>query len=819
MAFIEEAIISGFIGEAISRCTDFSWIKIKEVVKDKKNKHQNIESQIYNVVVNVLNKITYNKFKYDQDKIYQAAEKLLIGYKNIRFDSIEVVKFGMQILDENVNNDKYMGFKTLLYQELSKSDYEELYRQIRLLQQDKESGRTSRIEKKVDEIKQVISEVKYERNSSIQKNDIQQNQANRISEYINKWKLRLFLHRGSKDKYLTLCNTYILPNFKSRGIFYNNFHEYFDCFLRSDNQMFFILGVPGVGKSSIVSYIVNNFTNDFIVLQFKRMNIDAKKGLLSCILHSLKWDYEDIANCTLILDGFDELNYSEDTQELLRNFVLDIRVINGMKVIITSRENYIDEYFINGEIIHLLPFNESQRKQFSELVCDEVEYDNSYNSLEILGIPVILYMVLTIGMNLSSKHTKSDLYETIFSLNGGIYDRFENRYSGYDIGAHPLMYYKIKFDKILQTLAYYMFSNNLAMITRNTYLDIVNDVWGNIDHKVIYEFPIKNLFENDNNIEFIHKSIYEYYAGLYIYNEIMESVKLNSDEKLIETFGELFYKEEVSDEIWEFIYSQINKSTLKSRLNLFIAAFNKMLNKGMTINLKKNDTNILRSELMIFHNMINFMQGCVLNEENLIIDNMSEFCYYIGKTGIHDLCNYNFKNFNLKKISLEKANLKNMYLPNVDLEFAQLKGAILNNAVLRNGQLKGAVLIDADIRNCNLNGADLRDAKLYRAQLNKADLKDAKLQKANLSGADLSEADLTNANFQGANLDNVNLDGAILNNTNLIDVTLYGVRLDKVILKNAIVKGKDLVGAIYQNEIFSDSDFAYINLLNSTKGY
>lgn len=108
MAFIEETIISGFIGEAISRCTDFSWIKIKEAVKDRKNKHQNIESQIYNVVVNVLNQVTYNKFENDQDKIYQAAEKLLMGYKNTRGDSIEAVRSGLQILGESISNDGYM---------------------------------------------------------------------------------------------------------------------------------------------------------------------------------------------------------------------------------------------------------------------------------------------------------------------------------------------------------------------------------------------------------------------------------------------------------------------------------------------------------------------------------------------------------------------------------------------------------------------------------------------------------------------------------------------------------------------------------------
>ncbi len=177
MTFIEEAIISGFIGEVASRCIDVSWMKIKEMVTNRNNKHRNIESQIYDVIVNVLNQITCNKFENDQDKIYQAAEKLLIDYKDDRGDSIEAVRFGLQILGESVNSNKYMEFKTLLYQEISKNDYEELYRQIRLLQQDKESSKTSRIEQKVEKLVDYLEETNEKLNNfGISSNSSKKNQ-------------------------------------------------------------------------------------------------------------------------------------------------------------------------------------------------------------------------------------------------------------------------------------------------------------------------------------------------------------------------------------------------------------------------------------------------------------------------------------------------------------------------------------------------------------------------------------------------------------------------------------------------------------------
>lgn len=145
MAFYEEAVISGFIGKVISDCVDVSWMKIKEAVKNRKNKHQNIESQIYNVIVDVLNQITYNKFKNDQDKIYQSAEMLLVSFKNTFCINIEVMRTGLQVLRVCVNEDKVMEFKILLYQELGKVDYIELKHTIELWQRDEINCKTVRI--------------------------------------------------------------------------------------------------------------------------------------------------------------------------------------------------------------------------------------------------------------------------------------------------------------------------------------------------------------------------------------------------------------------------------------------------------------------------------------------------------------------------------------------------------------------------------------------------------------------------------------------------------------------------------------------------
>ena len=50
-------MFGAFVSEVFSRCTGISIDKVKEAAKNGKNKHQSLESQIYNVTIDVLNKL------------------------------------------------------------------------------------------------------------------------------------------------------------------------------------------------------------------------------------------------------------------------------------------------------------------------------------------------------------------------------------------------------------------------------------------------------------------------------------------------------------------------------------------------------------------------------------------------------------------------------------------------------------------------------------------------------------------------------------------------------------------------------------------
>ena len=114
MTFIEEAVIGEFISKVSDSAFDISKVKIKQAVENRKNKHQSPESQMYNIVVDVLNKITYGEYENDQDKIYDAAEKILKGFKsgigNNKDNDRKSIKIGLSDICESVDENKCADF-------------------------------------------------------------------------------------------------------------------------------------------------------------------------------------------------------------------------------------------------------------------------------------------------------------------------------------------------------------------------------------------------------------------------------------------------------------------------------------------------------------------------------------------------------------------------------------------------------------------------------------------------------------------------------------------------------------------------------------
>ncbi len=373
-------------------------------------------------------------------------------------------------------------------------------------------------------------------------------QNNKKQDYINLWNSRLFLHLDNDERPLTLADAFIMPDYKiykcikrikffeedTLDIIISKFINY------NKTATMLINGEPGIGKSSITSWIADEYKADdrFIILRFRDWrHKDLVNGLMENIYEILNCSKSDLEDKILIIDGFDEIKSISIRNELLNDFLNDVLDIDNFKCIITSRPSYIN--FEDFQIVlKLLPFNVSKIEQFYCKIMGIKLMDQIMDceNVNVLGIPVILYMAIMSDIDITNDVTKPELYSRIFAEKGGIFDKFCVEGIGYDKGMQPFRVKENieKYLEFLQEVAFAMFENDKLLLPEEEY--DIPDLKFQGHYLSVLEFPIKYLFENtETDIEFIHKTIYEYFISEYIYNVISKELFTN-EEKLVQCF-------------------------------------------------------------------------------------------------------------------------------------------------------------------------------------------------------------------------------------------------------------------------------------------
>lgn len=631
---------------------------------------------------------------------------------------------------------------------------------------------------------------------------------NRKQDYIDNWNGRMFLHMENEENPVTLANAFIIPDFRLyrpiKGMQFStddNLEEIIAKFVHYDKtSILFVVGAPGIGKSSITAWIANNYKSNenVCVLRFRDWEYEEiSNGILKAIYNMFACKKSDLEGKILILDGFDEMKTLNIRDKLLMDFMVDIKDLLNFKCIITSRSAYInlDDY---ENIIELKNFDIEKADFFCKTITGKGLNNKKKieKNLDVLGIPVILYMAIMSNIDVCQNLNKSELYNRIFAEKGGIFDKFFDGEKGYSSGTQILRAPKNirKYLEFMNIIAFTMYEKNTLVLSDGEYQ--VPKLSYHERKTSILEFPIRHLFEtSSSNIEFIHKSIYDYFVSEYIFKKIME--KLNTEgtkeNNLAGVFGNLFKGNNLSYEILDFLKYKIMKSTLQKEFVIVSNAFYIMLRDGMSFYSNDQCKNIIEVELDIFANMLEILH--LGNAVNLQYKTeIGKFLYWNinRKLNLREL---DLSNMDLKRINISGANMSVLNLSGSDLREANMSGAkmsftILKNADLRRADLSHVTMVGAKLEGSKLAGANLSSAIMVSQSLIDINLRGADLRGSDLERANLGGADLRGANLKGAKLRDANVGGALIDESQICHLTqalniefvrIYIMRTDTII--------------------------------------
>lgn len=762
MVLVKKAVskvFGDFVAKVVSDSVDVLKDAIKDADLDRKSYNQNLQTRLYQLIVDALNRFTYNKYE-KQDKLYDAAGSIIKGYIRTQ-DNVDAVKSGLKMLVSGVNDDTCQEFLGILCGEICSDDNNDLYKEIDMLWKRRESeyirGELVKIDQNdremlehINDLKEVLDFIK--RNMNRQEGDKLGHNGipivNRADEYAKKWNENVFLNDFNKrDKNagvnIKLKELYIeehLPHYvwKMNDEPLDDLRELLCEYIvdNDDKKMLLILGQAGIGKSTLITWIMANLVkkkDDIFIYQFSSdlENIDWQgNDILNDIFKRLGLKYDELENKVLILDGFDEIHASSGKEKILNQIYHSLKEMSYLKqtsLIITCRENYIDGLKkVKCDHITLQTWNDEQIISFCKIYVSKGKRSILQNNLvmmlenkKVFGIPLILYMVLALDISIERNTSLVDIYDKIFAVDGGgIYDRCINDLSyGRE---HRINEVKQQIHQVSQRIAFWIFENNSGkvVIPRIEFRKICDIVMKETEEKteaIQSDALIGSYFETirhcegigTDELQFVHRSMYEYFVSVYFFETLLN---LTSKEEIAGKLGKLLKYGYLSLQMLEFMKYKFDNIKKCDLAKVTREVFQTMLRDGMTFHIGTPCKNAVECEMNIFANMLEIVHlwNCKLGK---VDDKIVSYLQCSSPYGLN--------------------------LAGIILDGADLAGAKLDLTDLSEADLSGADLCCADLREADLQGANLR-----RTDLSRADLSMANLNEADLSGADLQKADL-----------------------------------------------------------------------------
>lgn len=586
-----------------------------------------------------------------------------------------------------------------------------------------------------------------------------------------------------------------LRHYKSDIKTYSNLKEILNQYVNSDKKISLILGLPGSGKSSLVSYLAGkyfDYNKEHIFVRLSKLT--KADSLLESVCKYLNVEEEYLENKFLVLDGLDEINFTNDAESLLINFINDIKnLCINIKVFVTVRDNYVDieavkyrPYYAQCYIIQIMHFGLMQMIDFHYKYTKEMISIERLRVLQqektVLGIPLLLYIVYSLNIDLMNEHDKYRLYQKIFSIQNGIYDKCNTGDGGYDIvGKKFTIEDKESFHAIAQEIAYEMLLKNTLMIAQSDIESQIKE--SKYTERSIRCYLYNNFYERvDKKIGFIHKSFYEYFLAEYIGNRLTEIYLDNmpEDEKY-RLMCNLFCVREMEEEVYEHLFikledqSYIGSDVYRRFLSEYIvfAIYN-----GGCCN-KREKLELLKVQAIMFFNIFKFCAVVSKIREKYFIDDREIELPIIQVRNIsNEIVNIEQQGY-LKPRLLDGIFFTGSLTEEINLKVLGFRRDNVNIINIRNNIMIGTKITCMNFINSNLNGMYFLFSIIENCRFEGSDLRNCDFRGCVISRTQFTNGRFENTNFRYAILKDVTFRGTGLAGTDFSNSILDMVEFDE----------------------------------------